>query len=63
MPAVQHRSIDVAIREMIFTHKRAMVRTFCGVMLVVVPITFLAPHQYTSEAKLFVRLGRRERVA
>ncbi len=39
-------------------HRRAMQRTFSFVMLLTVTLTFLAPRKYTSEAKLFVRLGR-----
>src|SRR4051794_28425887 len=39
-------------------HKRAMLWTFAGVMAVAAAITFLGPKSYTSEAKIFVRLGR-----
>lgn len=35
-----------------------MLRVFSLVMLLTVAVTFLAPRKYTSEAKLFVRLGR-----
>ncbi|MEX0677392.1 MAG: GumC family protein [Pirellulales bacterium] len=42
----------------LLNHKQAMVWTFSCVMLVTIAVTFLSPKKYTSEAKLFVRLGR-----
>ena len=44
--------------QVLMAHKRPMVWTFSSVMLVVVAVTFLGPKSYTSEAKLYVRLGR-----
>ena len=44
--------------QLLQTHKRPMVWTFSGIMLVTIAVTFLGPRTYTSEAKLFVRLGR-----
>ena len=44
--------------ELLQNHKRPMVWTFSGIMLVTIAVTFLGPRIYTSEAKLFVRLGR-----
>ena len=46
------------VHHFVLKHRRAMVRTFSGVMLVVIAITFVGPKKYSSEAKLFVRLGR-----
>jgi polysaccharide biosynthesis protein PslE len=40
------------------THKRPMVCTFSCIMLVAIAATILGQRVYTSEAKLFVRLGR-----
>ena len=39
-------------------HKRPMMCTFSLIMLLTIAVTFLAPKKFTSEAKLFVRLGR-----
>ena len=39
-------------------HKRPMMWTFSLIMLLTIAVTFLAPKKFTSEAKLFVRLGR-----
>jgi polysaccharide biosynthesis protein PslE len=39
-------------------HRRPMVWTFSGIMLLTIAVTFFGPKTYTSEAKLFVRLGR-----
>jgi polysaccharide biosynthesis protein PslE len=41
-----------------FRHRRAVVITFAVVMTATAFYVFLAPRQYRSEAKLFVRLGR-----
>jgi uncharacterized protein involved in exopolysaccharide biosynthesis len=41
-----------------FRHRRAVVLTFAIVMTATGLYVFLAPRQYRSEAKLFVRLGR-----
>ncbi len=44
--------------QILANQKRPIVWTFCLIMLVVIAVTFLGPKTYTSEAKLFVRLGR-----
>jgi uncharacterized protein involved in exopolysaccharide biosynthesis len=44
--------------QVLMAHKRPMAWTFSSVMLIVVAVTFLGPKSYTSEAKLYVRLGR-----
>ena len=41
-----------------FRHRRAVVVTFAVVMAATALYVFIAPRQYRSEAKLFVRLGR-----
>ena len=38
--------------------KRAVLATASAVMLLTLAVTYFGPKKYTSEAKLFVRLGR-----
>jgi uncharacterized protein involved in exopolysaccharide biosynthesis len=58
---IQHDKREPAMSQLyhaLLTHKRPMVYTFSCIMLVVIAATFLGQRIYTSEAKLFVRLGR-----
>lgn len=48
----------VDIFRSLWSHKQAMIWTFWCIMLVTIAVTFLGSKKYTSEAKLFVRLGR-----
>ena len=57
-PASHSNSSVSNVHHFVLKHRRAMVRTFSGVMLVVIAITFVGPKKFGSEAKLFVRLGR-----
>ena len=44
--------------QVLVQHRRPMMWTFSGIMLVTIAVTVLSQKTYTSEAKLFVRLGR-----
>lgn len=52
-PMSLRRAVEVARR-----HRRKMLFTFCVVMGLAVLATMLTPRTFTSEAKLFIRLGR-----
>jgi polysaccharide biosynthesis protein PslE len=50
--------VTLNLYQLLRRHRRPMVWTFSGIMLATIAVTFLTPRMYTSEAKLFVRLGR-----
>ena len=49
--ASQPTSSSPALNHFVLRHRRAMVRTFSGVMLAVIAFTFVGPKKYMSEAK------------
>ncbi len=51
-------AINLDLYQALLLHKRPMTWTFSAIMLMTVAVTFLSSKTYTSEAKLFVRLGR-----
>jgi len=54
----KHAPQSFNVQQVLMAHKRPMMLTFSGIMLVAIAVTFLGHKTYTSEAKLFVRLGR-----
>jgi uncharacterized protein involved in exopolysaccharide biosynthesis len=54
----RYETPNLELYQILMTHKRPMMWAFSCVMLVAIAVTFLSPKTYTSEAKLFVRLGR-----
>lgn len=55
-PQIQPPTLDLL--ETLARHKRPMFWTFSLIMAAVAAVTFLGPKTYTSDAKLFVRVGR-----
>lgn len=54
-----HRqSPSLNLYEILYSHRKPMMWTFSAIMVLTIAVTFLGKKTYTSEAKLFVRLGR-----
>ncbi len=59
MAALKHRQITPRdIARALFRYQRRMALVFCGVLFLTLVAIALYPRSYTSESKLFIRVGR-----
>jgi len=59
MPSIKQRQITPReVARVLFRHRRRMALVFCGVTALTLLTIAVYPRSYTSESKLFLRVGR-----